>query len=236
MLRIAHVGDLAALRPTRANLNDVVYETIKQRLVRRELGPGEKVSLHELATALGVSRSPVHHALTRLVAEGLLTVKSRRGYYVTAADRGGDRGGIRGPAGARAAGGGGGRRPGRPRRPAPLPRAARDHHRGRLARGLGHRKRRVPRVPGRPRREHAALALLPRALRQPDDAGDPRRQARGRLVPADRARGDRRRLRGRRPRGGARGDPRRTSRPAGGSRWRRSRAREACSSAVASRP
>ena len=69
--------------PPRPNLNDVVYETIKQRLVRRELGPGEKVSLHELATALGVSRSPVHHALTRLVAEGLLTVKSRRGYYVT---------------------------------------------------------------------------------------------------------------------------------------------------------
>src|SRR5262249_2439786 len=31
----------------------------------------------------GVSRSPVHHALTRLVSEGLLTVKARRGYYVT---------------------------------------------------------------------------------------------------------------------------------------------------------
>ena len=67
----------------RANLNDQVYETLKHRLVRRELGPGEKVSLHELATALGVSRSPVHHALTRLVAEGLLSVKSRRGYFVT---------------------------------------------------------------------------------------------------------------------------------------------------------
>ena len=70
--------------PPRTNLNDQVYETIKHRLVRRDLGPGEKVSLHELATELGVSRSPVHHALTRLVAEGLLTVKSRRGYYVTA--------------------------------------------------------------------------------------------------------------------------------------------------------
>src|SRR5688500_14625035 len=69
--------------PARTNLNDRVYETLKGRLVRRELGPGEKVSLHELATALGVSRSPVHHALTRLVAEGLLTVKSRRGYFVT---------------------------------------------------------------------------------------------------------------------------------------------------------
>jgi DNA-binding GntR family transcriptional regulator len=68
----------------RTNLNDQVYETIKRRLVRRELGPGEKVSLHELAGELGVSRSPVHHALTRLVSEGLLTVKSRRGYYVTA--------------------------------------------------------------------------------------------------------------------------------------------------------
>jgi GntR family transcriptional regulator, rspAB operon transcriptional repressor len=70
--------------PPRTNLNDRVYETLKGRLVSRELGPGEKVSLHELATSLGVSRSPVHHALTRLVSEGLLTVKSRRGYYVTA--------------------------------------------------------------------------------------------------------------------------------------------------------
>jgi DNA-binding GntR family transcriptional regulator len=69
--------------PPRTNLNDQVYETLKTRLVRRELGPGEKVSLHELAATLGVSRSPVHHALTRLVSEGLLTVKSRRGYFVT---------------------------------------------------------------------------------------------------------------------------------------------------------
>jgi DNA-binding GntR family transcriptional regulator len=74
---------MSVTSPPRANLNDQVYETLKHRLVRRELGPGEKVSLHELATALGVSRSPVHHALTRLVSEGLLSVKSRRGYFVT---------------------------------------------------------------------------------------------------------------------------------------------------------
>ena len=73
---------MAVTAPVRTNLNDRVYETLKARLVGRELGPGEKVSLHELAASLGVSRSPVHHALTRLVAEGLLTVKSRRGYYV----------------------------------------------------------------------------------------------------------------------------------------------------------
>lgn len=72
-----------AVRLRVSTLSDHVYETLKRRLVRRELGPGEKVSLHELALELGVSRSPVHNALTRLVSEGLLAVKARRGYYVT---------------------------------------------------------------------------------------------------------------------------------------------------------
>ena len=67
----------------RTNLNDQVYETLRQRVLRREPGPGAKLSLHELASELAVSRSPVHHALTRLVSEGLVTVKPRRGYYVT---------------------------------------------------------------------------------------------------------------------------------------------------------
>ena len=67
----------------RTNLNEQVYETLRQRVLRRDPGPGTKLSLHELASELGVSRSPVHHALTRLVAEGLLSVKARRGYYVT---------------------------------------------------------------------------------------------------------------------------------------------------------
>src|SRR5712691_9359183 len=67
----------------RTNLNEQVYETLRRRLLRRTPGPGAKLSLHELAAELGVSRSPVHHALTRLVSEGLLTVKARRGYYVT---------------------------------------------------------------------------------------------------------------------------------------------------------
>ena len=67
----------------RANLNEQVYEALRRRVLRRHPGPGVKLSLHELATELGVSRSPVHHALTRLVSEGLLSVKARRGYYVT---------------------------------------------------------------------------------------------------------------------------------------------------------
>jgi DNA-binding GntR family transcriptional regulator len=65
------------------NLNDQVYDELRARVLTRQHPPGERLSLHGLAAELGVSRSPVHHALTRLVSEGLLTVKARHGYYVT---------------------------------------------------------------------------------------------------------------------------------------------------------
>ena len=65
-----------------SNLNDRVYHELRTRVLTRREPAGAKLSLHVLAAELGVSRSPVHHALTRLVSEGLLTVKPRRGYYV----------------------------------------------------------------------------------------------------------------------------------------------------------
>ena len=65
-----------------ANLNDRVYDELRTRVLTRQEPAGAKLSLHVLAAELGVSRSPVHHALTRLVSEGLLTVRPRRGYYV----------------------------------------------------------------------------------------------------------------------------------------------------------
>jgi DNA-binding GntR family transcriptional regulator len=64
------------------NLNERVYGELRERVLTRQEPAGAKLSLHVLAAELGVSRSPVHHALTRLVAEGLLTVRPRRGYYV----------------------------------------------------------------------------------------------------------------------------------------------------------
>jgi DNA-binding GntR family transcriptional regulator len=68
---------------TGANLNERVYDELRTRILTRQEPSGAKLSLHALADELGVSRSPVHHALTRLVSEGLLTVRPRRGYYVT---------------------------------------------------------------------------------------------------------------------------------------------------------
>jgi DNA-binding GntR family transcriptional regulator len=72
-----------ALTIERVDLNDQVYTTLKDWLATRKLRPDEKLSLHELAEAFGVSRSPVQHALTRLVSEGLVSVEPRRGHFVT---------------------------------------------------------------------------------------------------------------------------------------------------------
>ncbi len=66
----------------RTDLNDQVYASLKQQLATRKLAPGERLSLQDLAERFGVSRSPVQNALTRLVAEGLVSVKPRSGHYV----------------------------------------------------------------------------------------------------------------------------------------------------------
>jgi DNA-binding GntR family transcriptional regulator len=66
----------------RVDLNEQAYQWVRDRLLARELGPGEKLSLQALADELGVSRSPVHQALTRLVSEGLVTASRGRGYQV----------------------------------------------------------------------------------------------------------------------------------------------------------
>lgn len=65
----------------RLDLNDQVYQAIKARLLTREFGGGQKISLQTLADQLGVSRSPVHHALTRLTTEGFVDSEPR-GYVV----------------------------------------------------------------------------------------------------------------------------------------------------------
>ena len=71
----------ASQRLVRVDLNEQAYGWLRERIVTRQFGPGERLGLQGLADELGVSRSPVHQALTRLVSDGLVTV-SRRGYAV----------------------------------------------------------------------------------------------------------------------------------------------------------
>jgi DNA-binding GntR family transcriptional regulator len=66
----------------RVDLNEQAYQWVRDRLLARHFGPGETLSLQALADELGVSRSPVHQALTRLASEGLVTANRGRGYAV----------------------------------------------------------------------------------------------------------------------------------------------------------
>lgn len=59
-----------------------VVETIRSWITHGTLSAGQKLTESGLAEALGVSRTPVRHALTLLVEEGLLTRMGPRGYTV----------------------------------------------------------------------------------------------------------------------------------------------------------
>jgi DNA-binding GntR family transcriptional regulator len=60
-----------------------VEERLRSAIVRGELRPGERLPEDELATWLGVSRTPVREALSRLAAAGLVQIDANRGARVS---------------------------------------------------------------------------------------------------------------------------------------------------------
>ena len=64
-------------------LYEEVAELLRQRIFSRELQPGSWIDELKLAEQYGISRTPLREALKVLAAEGLVTMKVRRGAYVT---------------------------------------------------------------------------------------------------------------------------------------------------------
>lgn len=64
-------------------LYEEVAERLRQRIFKRELAPGNWIDELRIAEELGISRTPLREALKVLAAEGLVTMKVRRGAYVT---------------------------------------------------------------------------------------------------------------------------------------------------------
>ena len=60
-----------------------VAELLRQRIFCRELMPGSWIDELKLADEYGISRTPLREALKVLATEGLVTMKVRRGAYVT---------------------------------------------------------------------------------------------------------------------------------------------------------
>ncbi len=64
-------------------LYEEVAEQLRQRIFQRQLEPGSWIDEVKIAQEFGISRTPLREALKVLAAEGLVTMKVRRGAYVT---------------------------------------------------------------------------------------------------------------------------------------------------------
>lgn len=74
---------MAAVSLTPRALYEEVAELLRQRIFNRELTPGSWIDELKLAEEYGISRTPLREALKVLATEGLVTMKVRRGAYVT---------------------------------------------------------------------------------------------------------------------------------------------------------
>lgn len=63
-------------------LRDVVFNTLREAILKGELKPGERLMEIQLAQKLGVSRTPVREAIRKLELEGLVLMIPRRGAEV----------------------------------------------------------------------------------------------------------------------------------------------------------
>ena len=63
-------------------LRDVVFQTLRQAILKGELQPGERLMEIKLAERLGVSRTPIREAIRKLELEGLVIMIPRKGAAV----------------------------------------------------------------------------------------------------------------------------------------------------------
>ena len=74
---------MSAATLTPRALYEEVAELLRQRIFNRELEPGSWIDELKIAEEYGISRTPLREALKVLAAEGIVTMKVRRGAYVT---------------------------------------------------------------------------------------------------------------------------------------------------------
>ena len=63
-------------------LRDVVFQTLREAILRGDLQPGERLMEIQLANKLGVSRTPIREAIHMLEQEGLVVTIPRKGAEV----------------------------------------------------------------------------------------------------------------------------------------------------------
>ena len=65
-------------------LRELAYQKMKEMILTCEIRPGEFLDLVKLGKQLGISRTPIREAETKLEREGLLQIIPQKGAYVSA--------------------------------------------------------------------------------------------------------------------------------------------------------
>lgn len=71
------------LRSNKKSLSNLVYRDLKEKILKNKLLPGDKLIEMEIASNLGVSRTPVREALKKLEEDGLVTSFPRKSFIVS---------------------------------------------------------------------------------------------------------------------------------------------------------
>jgi DNA-binding GntR family transcriptional regulator len=69
-------------------LYEDVADRLREQIFSKLLAPGSWLDEQSLALQFGISRTPMREAIKALASEGLVTMKMRRGAYVTEVNRG----------------------------------------------------------------------------------------------------------------------------------------------------
>lgn len=70
-------------QPLPATLTEQAFDSIKRRIIQLDLPPGQRFTESQLASDLGLSKTPVREALARLERDGLVELIARSGYRVS---------------------------------------------------------------------------------------------------------------------------------------------------------
>lgn len=75
---LERLGEIWAEMPESEGTAKKVHETLREAILQQVLPPGRRLAEEELAEALGVSRTPIREAITRLETEGIVARSSMR--------------------------------------------------------------------------------------------------------------------------------------------------------------
>lgn len=64
-------------------IRDSAYEILREKILCKEFGPGQRLDLDAIEAQLGISRTPLREALHRLASERLVEIVPRSGTFVT---------------------------------------------------------------------------------------------------------------------------------------------------------